>query len=444
MAIADDICGTYTLTHFDGKVAPTKANLTIHRCGEVITAHATVANDLRGNVQYENYHIVGSLQSTENETTPTQASIEQSLGNGFADGFHVVIDNNQVLFKNASSSFVFARFLKISDLDGEHAIIAINNQPPNQEMTMRFIPDGNGGSFVIANIANSLRGNCRIDGGLLRGELATTQVETDGALKNVERLISEGFHNGFYICKAESGIQLQSADATIQLCRIVTLNDLQGEYLLKSFSDRIASTCKQPCVVFTPGNGNGVEISIVVANRIRGTATLNQNILSSEEPLMSTRMMGTEEESQLESAFNVGFQYGLEAISHGHELTLKNQDCKFVLVKAATPETQHGTPTYKGTYYSKCFKNEGNGLLFRIVNEHEKKWAFYNDTEEFRMHVRATFGSRSHIDALDNATMHQDDDGRYVVEVTVDPQTTEMFIQGDVNGFKLVYDAQPN
>ncbi|KAG5503828.1 hypothetical protein JIQ42_07345 [Leishmania sp. Namibia] len=444
MTISDDICGTYALTHCNGKVAPTNATLTIHRSGEAVTAHVTVANDLRGPVQYENHHIVGSLNSTEKEATPTQASVEESLSKGFADGLDVVIHINQVLFKNTSSSFVFARSSKLSDLDGEHAIIAINDQPPNQEMIMRFTPDGNGGSFVIADIVNSLRGNCQIDAGLLRGELATTQVETDDTLTMVEKLIREGFHKGFYICKGESGIQLQSSDATIQLCRIVTLNDLKGEYLLKSFNGCVVPTCKQPGVAFTPGNGNEVDISIVVANRIRGTAVLNQNILSSEEPLMSTRMMGTEGEAQLESAFNVGFQYGLEAISNGNELTLKNQDCKFVLVKEATPETQHGSPTYKGTYYSKCFKTEGNGLLFRIINDHEKKWAFYNDTEEYRMLVHATFGARSHIEALDNATMHQDDDGRYVVEVTVAPQATEMFIQGDVNGFKVVYDAEPS
>ncbi|CAC9478338.1 putative META domain containing protein [Leishmania infantum JPCM5] len=443
MTTADDVCGAYTLSHCDGRVAPTKAILTIHRCGETLTAHATVANDLRGTVQYENCHIVGSLHSTGNEASPAEESVEQALSKGFADGFNVVVEINQVLLKNANSSFVFARLSKLSDLNGEHAIIAINDQPPNQEMTMTFTPDGNGGSFVTANIANSLRGNCQIDAGLLRGDLATTQSEADESLMQVEKLISEGFQQGFHVCTNESGILLQSSEANIQLCRIVSHNDLEGEYVLKSFNGAAVPTRNQPGIVFKPVNTNEVEISIVVTNRIRGTAALNQNVLSSEEPLMSTRMMGTEEESQLENAFNVGFQYGLETISHGNELTLKNQDCKFVLVKAAAPAAQHGGPTYKGTYCNKCFKTEGNGLLFRIVNEHEKKWAFYNDTEDLRIRVRATFGARSKIEALGNANMYKDDDGRYVVEVTVDPQATEMFIQGDVNGFRVLYDAQP-
>ncbi|AIN97124.1 META domain-containing protein, putative [Leishmania panamensis] len=443
MSTADDICGTYTLSHCDGRIASTKATLTIHRCGDTLTAHVTVVNDLRGTVQYENGHIVGSLHSTGNVTGPAQESVEQMLSKGFADGFDIVIELNRLLLKNTNSSFAFVCSSKLSDLNGEHAIIAINGQPPNQEMIMRFIPDGNGGCFVTANVANSLRGSCQLDAGLLRGELATTQVEADESLMRVEKLISEGFQKGFHICNNESGILLQSSEGTIQLCRILSQINLEGVYVLKSFNGGAVPTRNQPIVTFRPGNANEVDISISVANRIRGTAALNQNVLSSEEPLMSTRMMGTEEESKLESAFNVGFQYGLECISSGNELTLKNQDCKFVLVKAAIPEAQHGGSSYKGTYCSKCFKTEGNGLLFRLVNDHEKKWAFYNDTQDFRIHVRATFGARSNIEALDNASMYQNDDGRYIVEVTVNPQSTEMFIEGDVNGFRAHYDAEP-
>lgn len=443
MSTTDDICGTYTLTHCDGKAAPTKALLTIFRSGETVVVHITVANDLRGKVQYENRVISGQLRRTNNDASEEQKAVEEALDKGFADGFNVVIEVDQLLLKNASNSFVFARSAKLSDLTGEHAIIAVNNQPPNQEMTMRFVPDGNGGSFVIANIANSLRGDCQIDAGLLRGDVASSVGESDETMAYVEKVVSDGLRKGFRVSKNESGIVLQSSKAVVQLCQIVSHNDLQGEYVLKTYNGYAVPTRNQTTVVFKPANANDVEISIVVANRIRGTATLSQNVLTSEEPLMSTRMMGTEEESQLEGAFNVGFQYGLEAISRGNELTLKNQDCEFVLVRAVAPEAQHVGPTYKGTYCNKCFKTEGNGLLFRVVNEHEKKWAFYNDTEDFRMHIQATFGARSQIEPLDNATMSQTEDGRYVVEVTVEPQTTEMFIHGDVNGFKVLYNAQP-
>lgn len=268
-------------------------------------------------------------------------------------------------------------------------------------------------------------------------------METDESLAAVENEIREGLHNGFQIQKNESGILLQSANGSIQLCQIVSQVDLEGEYVLKSYNGYSVPTTNQPTVVFAPKGDNEVEISILVANRIRGSAVLDQNILTSEEPLMSTRMMGTEEEANLEGAFNVGFQYGLEAIARGSELTLKNQDCEFILTRAAAPEAQSSGPTYKGTHCFKCFKTEGNGLLFRIVNENEKKWAFYNDTEDYRMVVQASFGSRSSIEPLNNARMYQDDDGRFVVEVTVDPQATEMFIYGDVNGFKMTYNAQP-
>ncbi|GET87647.1 hypothetical protein, conserved [Leishmania tarentolae] len=443
MTTSDEICGTYTLSHCNGKVVPIKATLTIHRCGETLTVHAAATNALCGTVQYKNRRIVGTLVSKNNKATPLLEPLEQMLSKGFEDGLNVVIEMDQALFKNANSSFVFLRTAKLSDLNGEHAIIEINGQQPNQEMTMSFTLDGNGGSFFTANIANSLRGNCQIDAGLLRGELATTQSEADESFAYVERLISDGFQQGFHVEKNTSGILLQSSEASIQLCRIVSQSDLEGEYVLKSFNGVAVPTRKQPSIVFKTGNANEVEISIAVANRIRGVAVLNQNVLCSEGPLMSTRVMGTEDESQLESAFNVGFQYGLETIFHGNELTLKNQDATFVMVKAAVPETQHGHPAYKGTYCSKCFKTNGNGLLFRIVNEHEKKWAFYNDTDDMRIRVCATFGARSKVQALDNATMSKDDKGCCVIEVTVDPQATEMFIQGDVNGFRVLYDAQP-
>ncbi|KPA76207.1 hypothetical protein ABB37_07959 [Leptomonas pyrrhocoris] len=444
MATADEICGTYVLSHWEGKVTPAAATLTIHHCGDVVTVNATVSNDMTGQVKFEPNYLVGQLELSENQRPDQkQAAVEEALMNGFSDGFHAILETNKLLLKNSTTSFVFVQSAKLSDIFGEHAIIAVNNQPPNQEMTMRFVPDGNGGSFVVVNIANSLRGQCQIESGLLRGELASTLVNADDDLAAVENEIRQGLHDGFQIHKNESGILLQSSAGSIQLCQIVSQKDLEGEYVLKSFNGNIVPTTNQPTVVFTPKGDNQVGISIVVANRIRGTAVLEQNILTSEEPLMSTRIVGTTEESNLEGAFNVGFQYGLEAISRGSELTLKNQDCEFVLTRVAAPEVQNTGPTYKGTHCTKCFKTEGNGLLFRIVNENEKKWAFYNDTEDHRMHVQASFGSRSSIEPLNNARMYQDEDGRFIVEVTVNPQTTEMFIHGDVNGFKMTYDAQP-
>lgn len=444
MTNVDDVCGTYTLSHWEGKASPSAASLTIHRSGDVITVNATVASDMTGQVNFEPNYLVGTLHSADNqEPDENQAAVEQALMTGFADGFHTTLETSKLLLKNSTTSFVFVQAAKLSDLFGEHAVIAINNQPPSQEMTMRFAPDGSGGGFVVANVANSLRGQCQIESGLLRGELASTLVESDESLAVVESEIREGLHHGFQIQKNESGVLLQSPSGSIQLCQIVSQDDLAGEYVLKSFNGYLVPTTNQPTIVFSPKGDNEVEISIVVANRIRGFAVLDQNILTSEEPLMSTRMMGTEEEANLEGAFNVGFQYGLEAIARGTEVTLKNQDCEFVLTRAAVPESQSSGPTYKGTHCTKCFRTEGNGLLFRIVNENEKKWAFYNDTEDYRMHVQASFGARSSIEPLNNARMYQDDDGRFVVEVTVDPQATEMFIHGDVNGFKMTYNAQP-
>ncbi|KPI86606.1 META domain containing protein putative (META2) [Leptomonas seymouri] len=444
MTTVDEICGTYALSHWEGKAAPVTATLTIYRCGDDVTVDAVVANGMTGQMRYEPNYLVGNLELVENqELDKNQEDVEQALIGGFADGFHVVLEASKLLLKNSTTSFVFVQSARLSDIFGEHAIIAINNQPPNREMTMRFFPDGNGGSFVVASIANSLRGQCQIESGLLRGELASTMIEADTDLAAVESEIRDGLHNGFQVSKNESGVLLRSASGSIQLCQIVSQSDLKGEYLLKSYNGQPVLTTHQATISFAPKGEKEVSISIFVANRIRGTAVLDQNILTSDEPLMSTRLVGTPAESSLESAFNVGFQYGVEAILRCSELTLKNQDCEFVLTRTAIPEVKHSDPTYKGTHCTKCFKAESNGLLFRIVNENEKKWAFHNDTENYRMHIQASFGSRSSIVPLNNAQMHQEDGGRFIVEVTVNPLTTEMFIQGDVNGFKIAYSAQP-
>lgn len=70
---------------------------------------------------------------------------------------------------------------------------------------------------------------------------------------------------------------------------------------------------------------------------------------------------------------------------------------------------ENGQPEYTGQII-KCFKDNGNGLLFRIVNDAEKKWAFYNDTLNYNMTVRVTFGKESKIEKLGNTIMQRDDE----------------------------------
>ncbi|KPA77270.1 putative calpain-like cysteine peptidase putativecysteine peptidase Clan CA family C2 [Leptomonas pyrrhocoris] len=105
---------------------------------------------------------------------------------------------------------------------------------------------------------------------------------------------------------------------------------------------------------------------------------------------------------------------------------------------------ENGQPTYTGDTVVKCFKDNGNGLLFRIVNNDEHKWAFYNDTTNYNMVVKVSFGKDSKIEALGNTKMEKDEEsGEFKCVLQIAPTKTEMFIEGEPNGFKISFEANP-
>ncbi|AAZ12471.1 calpain-like cysteine peptidase, putative [Trypanosoma equiperdum] len=105
---------------------------------------------------------------------------------------------------------------------------------------------------------------------------------------------------------------------------------------------------------------------------------------------------------------------------------------------------ENGSPTYTGNTVLKCFRENGNGLLFRIVNDEEKKWAFYNDTKDYNMVVKVAFGKDSTVQPLGNTKMEKDTaTGEFKCEVKIAPLATEMFIEGVPNGYKISYEADP-
>ncbi|KPI86380.1 putative calpain-like cysteine peptidase putative cysteine peptidase Clan CA family C2 [Leptomonas seymouri] len=105
---------------------------------------------------------------------------------------------------------------------------------------------------------------------------------------------------------------------------------------------------------------------------------------------------------------------------------------------------ENGQPAYTGDTVVKCFKDNGNGLLFRIVNNDEHKWAFYNDTTNYNMVVKVSFGKDSKLEAIGNTKMTKNNEtGEMICEVTVAPVSTEMFIEGEPNGFKISFEANP-
>lgn len=83
-----------------------------------------------------------------------------------------------------------------------------------------------------------------------------------------------------------------------------------------------------------------------------------------------------------------------------------------------------------------------NGLLFRLVNNDQKQWAFYSDSKKYEFHVTVNFGAKSrNLVALGNTYLAEDPDGGWIAKTIVYPGKTEPFIQGEVVGFDSVVNA---
>ncbi|KAH8612475.1 putative calpain like protein [Trypanosoma vivax] len=110
--------------------------------------------------------------------------------------------------------------------------------------------------------------------------------------------------------------------------------------------------------------------------------------------------------------------------------------------KATVVEFKNGAPKLKGNEVVKCF-NEGNGLLFRIVDSKTGRWGYYNDTVDYEMRVSVTFGEGSSLKALGKTKIERLASGEQVATVVVMPRETELFVEGHVNGYKAKMDALP-
>ncbi|EPY28729.1 META domain containing protein [Strigomonas culicis] len=349
------------------------------------------------------------------------------------------------MLKNKSYSFMFERTVQLEDLHGEHAILSINGQKAKESMSIKFLPDGQGGMLVIANATNSIRGQCEIDGGYIRGDFASTSLVPTDEMAVAEAQVLDCFRSGCTIIRNRNGIQLKWANAYMQLCRIVHPGSIAGEYLLRSYNGEAAPKDEQSTIQFVPQEDGSLSVKIKVSSQLRGSARIENNVLRSDAPLKSNCVQATVEAQRIEEAYNTGFQYGLLATllhKNGKTLMLRNSESELVYARVAQVEAAGAGPTYKGTYASKCFRTNGNGLLFRIVNEIENTWAFYNDTPDYRMFIRAVLGRRSQIQPLGDASMKKEDH-KYVITATIEPHQTIMFLEGNVNGFQIQYKAEP-
>ncbi|ORC93245.1 uncharacterized protein TM35_000011220 [Trypanosoma theileri] len=83
----------------------------------------------------------------------------------------------------------------------------------------------------------------------------------------------------------------------------------------------------------------------------------------------------------------------------------------------------------------KCFKENGNGLLFRLVDEQNNMWGFYNDTKDVLFTVKVRFDNDSKVTPMGKTTTGEDDDLGEVYMLQVEPLATELFVSGEVTGF---------
>lgn len=108
--------------------------------------------------------------------------------------------------------------------------------------------------------------------------------------------------------------------------------------------------------------------------------------------------------------------------------------------KSGKGEYKNGKPRCTGEVTS-CFAEPN--LLYRIISDEDKSWAFYNDTLTYEMHVRFIFGKHSKLEALGDTKLTKQDDGSWLAETIVDPTETQPFVRGRINGFTSKLHAVP-
>ncbi|CCW67642.1 unnamed protein product [Phytomonas sp. Hart1] len=134
------------------------------------------------------------------------------------------------------------------------------------------------------------------------------------------------------------------------------------------------------------------------------------------------------------------------------ELFIKGQINGYVIefysesAPAKNVEFEFRTPSVPYDKVYKCFKDKGNGLLFRLVDNKHNTWAFHNDTQDYNMTVSVDFANKSEATPLNATTVSftpssSPDGVVYVLEIG--PGQTEMFISGAPTSYKLGFAAEP-
>lgn len=105
------------------------------------------------------------------------------------------------------------------------------------------------------------------------------------------------------------------------------------------------------------------------------------------------------------------------------------------------PVFWNGKPSVPFQHAYRCFQ-EGNGLLFRVVDENTGTWSFYNDTIHYTMTATIEIGRKSVFTTLDGAQVpYNNRTKQYEGELVIPPLTTKRLLQGKIKGFNLAYTA---
>ncbi|CBH08944.1 calpain-like protein fragment, putative [Trypanosoma brucei gambiense DAL972] len=109
----------------------------------------------------------------------------------------------------------------------------------------------------------------------------------------------------------------------------------------------------------------------------------------------------------------------------------------------STVSYKNGQPNFKGaTEVHSMF----NGLLFRLSDTKNKRWAFYNDSPCYTIHVAILFDFDTQILPLGSTTAFRIDEprpgregdrGKYLAEVDVPPLSTELFVEGEITQWNV-------
>lgn len=435
----ENIFGLFSLTHFNRKKTSVAATLCLTKDGESILVCARVANTIKGKTRLENGRLTGMLLSSMASGDQNQMIIEGAIVGGFASGFEIQRDLHRLLLRNESNTLVFVETVGSKDAVGNYTIVSVNGDIPSTPFFLEVVLLDNF-LHVRANLGLLLEGKAQLIDGVFQGDLSSQNAEEEENLSALAKLVIKGFHRGYQVRRNETGLLLAFNDLFVQLSYVIGPKEIQGEYIFKSMNGAPISTTHQLLLSF---NGeNPILFNASIANTLQCSAFLNGNTILSSTPMNSIRMMGSDSEMKVEAALTEGMKEGFVLSMVGNQLTMKGSTT-FVLVKVAqVPATLRG-PTFKGTHVVKCFKAEENGLLFRIIDEVSNTWAFYNDTNDYKIQVNATLGSRSIVQVLGNTKCTKDEADKYVMDLSVNPGETELFITGKVNGFKFLYSAQP-